>query len=157
MTTSLLQEEIRQSRPFVSREEEAFLNLQRTANALLQSVTRSLKGFDLTPTQYNVLRILRGSHPETLTCGDIGERMVTPDPDVTRLLDRLENRDLVQRARDTVDRRVVRTGISAEGLALLEELDGPVPEWLRELLGHLGGDELETLTRLLERARLKLR
>lgn len=157
MTTSLLQEEIRQTRPFVSREEEAFLNLQRTANALLQAVTRSLKGFDLTPTQYNVLRILRGSHPETLTCGDIGERMVTPDPDVTRLLDRLENRGLVERARDTVDRRVVRAGITAEGLVLLEELDGPVPGWLRELLGHLGEDELETLTRLLERARLKLR
>lgn len=157
MTTSLLQEEIRQSRPFVSREEEAFLNLQRTANALLQSITRSLKSFDLTPTQYNVLRILRGSHPETLTCGDIGDRMVTPDPDVTRLLDRLEKRGLVERARDTIDRRVVRAGITEEGLTLLSQLDSPVPDWLDALLGHLAEEELETLTRLLEKARRQAR
>lgn len=157
MTASLLQEEIRQTRPFVSLEEEAFLNLQRTANTLLQNITRSLKDYDLTPTQYNVLRILRGSHPETLTCGDIGDRMVTPDPDVTRLLDRLEKRELVRRARDTVDRRVVRAGITELGLAILEQLDSPVPEWLRKMLGHLTEDELGTMIRLLEKVRGKVR
>ena len=154
--TSLLQEEIRQTRPFVSLEEEAFLNLQRTANALLQNITRSLKGYDLTPTQYNVLRILRGSHPEKLTCGDIGGRMVTPDPDVTRLLDRLEKRDLVRRTRDAVDRRVVRAGITSSGLELLENLDGPVPEWLNGCLGHLPENELQTLIDLLEKARTQV-
>lgn len=154
--TSLLQEEIRQTRPFVSLEEEAFLNLQRTANALLQTITRSLKSYDLTPTQYNVLRILRGSHPEKLTCGDIGGRMVTPDPDVTRLLDRLEKRQLVRRARDTVDRRVVRAGITGAGLELLEELDDPVPTWLSRFLGHLAEDELQRLIELLEKARKKV-
>lgn len=154
--TSLLQEEIRQTRPFVSLEEEAFLNLQRTANALLQTLTRSLKSYDLTPTQYNVLRILRGSHPEKLTCGDIGDRMVTPDPDVTRLLDRLERRQLVRRARDTVDRRVVRAGITEVGLELLEGLDDPVPEWLSRFLGHLAEDELQGLIDLLEKARRKV-
>ena len=157
MTASLLQEEIRQTRPFVSLEEEAFLNLQRTANTLLQNITRSLKDYDLTPTQYNVLRILRGSHPETLTCGDIGDRMVTPDPDVTRLLDRLEKRELVRRARYTVDRRVVRAGITELGLAILEQLDSPVPEWLRKMLGHLTEDELGTMIRLLEKVRGKVR
>jgi len=157
MTTSLLQEEIRQTRPFVSLEEEAFLNLQRTANALLQNLTRWLKGHDLTPTQYNVLRILRGSHPETLTCGDIGDRMVTPDPDVTRLLDRLEKRDLVRRARDTVDRRVVRAGVTEPGLAILEELDSPIPEWLHQMLGHLTRDELEAMIHLMEKVRGKVR
>lgn len=154
--TSLLQEEIRQTRPFVSLEEEAFLNLQRTANALLQTLTRSLKSYDLTPTQYNVLRILRGSHPDKLTCGDIGDRMVTPDPDVTRLLDRLERRQLVRRARDTVDRRVVRAGITEAGLELLEGLDDPVPEWLSRFLGHLAEDELQGLIDLLEKARKKV-
>lgn len=151
--TSLLRKEIRQTRPFVSLEEEAFLNLQRTANALLQAISRSLKDHDLTPTQYNVLRILRGSHPGTLTCGDIGGRMVTPDPDVTRLLDRLEKRELVRRARDTVDRRVVRAGITDAGLELLDQLDAPVPEWLSGCLGHLSDGELQTLIDLLERAR----
>lgn len=155
-TTSLLREEIRQTRPFVSLEEEAFLNLQRTANGLLQSVTRSLKQYDLTPTQYNVLRILRGSHPNTLTCGDIGDRMVTPDPDVTRLLDRLERRQLVARARDAGDRRVVRAGITARGLELLDRLDQPVPSWLGELLGHLEDDELRNLVGLLEKCRRRV-
>ena len=100
MTSSLLKEEIQQRRPFVSLEEEAFLNLQRTSNALLQALTRALKTHALTPTQYNVLRILRGSHPGTLTCGDIGGRMVTPEPDVTPPLDRLEKPGPVSRARD---------------------------------------------------------
>lgn len=149
----LLQKEIKQSRPFVSLPEEAFLNLQRTASALLQALTRFLRTHDLTPTQYNVLRILRGSHPETLTCGDIGNRMVTPDPDVTRLLDRLEKRGLVTRTRDTVDRRVVRATITEGGLELLERLDGPVPAWLEEVLGHLPEEELHSMITLLERAR----
>lgn len=156
MSTSLLKEEIRQTRPFVSLEEEAFLNLQRTANALLQAVTRRLKEHSLTPTQYNVLRILRGSHPETLTCGDIGSRMVTPDPDVTRLLDRLEKRGLVTRARDRTDRRVVRGGITDEGLELLAALDGPVPAWLDELLGHMDDGDLQRLIGLTEQARAKV-
>lgn len=155
--SSLLQKEIRQSRPFVNLTEETFLNLQRTASALLQALTRFLREHELTPTQYNVLRILRGSHPETLTCGDIGDRMVTPDPDVTRLLDRLEKRSLVFRTRDTVDRRVVRATITEDGLSLLSCLDGPVPEWLDGLLGHLPEADLRTLIELLERARNHIR
>jgi DNA-binding MarR family transcriptional regulator len=151
--SSLLQKEIRQSRPFVNLTEETFLNLQRTASALLQALTRFLREHELTPTQYNVLRILRGSHPETLTCGDIGGRMVTPDPDVTRLLDRLEKRGLVFRTRDTMDRRVVRATITDDGLGLLERLDEPVPECLDGMLGHLSREDLRTLVELLERAR----
>lgn len=151
--TGRLQEEIQQTRPFDSAQEEAFLNLQRTGNALFQSLTRFLKPYKLTPTQYNVLRILRGAHPQTLTCGDIGDRLVTPDPDVTRLLDRLEKRGLVSRSRDTGDRRVVRGAITDEGLELLGRLDDPLPKFVEELLGHLEADELETLIRLLEKAR----
>lgn len=151
--TGRLREEIRQTRPFASLEEEAFLNLQRTGNALLQALSRFFKEHDLTPTQYNVLRILRGAHPQTLTCGDIGERLVTPDPDVTRLLDRLEKRGLVSRTRDTADRRVVRGGITGSGLELLEELDQPVPRFIGEMLGHMSDDEMKAFIRLLEKAR----
>lgn len=150
---SLLQKEIQQSRPFASLEEEAFLNLQRSANRLLQAVTRFLKSYKLTPTQYNVLRILRGADPSRLTCGEIGSRLVTPEPDVTRLLDRLEKRGLVARGRDTVDRRVVRATITEQGAELLAELDEPLPGFIDELLGHLGKEDLTTLIGLLERVR----
>ena len=108
-----LGEEIQQRKPFVSLEEEAFLGLQRTASLLLQALGRELKGQDLTPAQYNTLRILRGAEPDALTCGgltcgEIGDRLVSPGPDVTRLLDRLEQRGLITRLRDPEDRRVVR-------------------------------------------------
>ena len=86
---SRLAQEIRQSRPFLNREEEAFLNLLRTAGELSRSLGAVLEPLDLTPTQYNVLRILRGAHPRGLACGEIGERMVTPVPDVTRMLELL--------------------------------------------------------------------
>ncbi|HTQ79049.1 MAG TPA: MarR family transcriptional regulator, partial [Thermoanaerobaculia bacterium] len=99
-----LQQEIRQGLPFPSEEEEAFLSLQRTASLLLQAVGRRLKPYDLSPAQYNLLRILRGAGEAALTCGEIGERLVSPGPDVTRLLDRLEQRDLLFRERDEEDR-----------------------------------------------------
>lgn len=150
---SSLREEIRQARPFVSLEEEAFLSLQRTASVLLQALGRELKDWELTPAQYNTLRILRGAEPEALTCGEIGERLVSPGPDVTRLLDRLETRGLVARLRDEEDRRVVRARISEKGIALLAELDGPVEDALGRILGHLGPERLRTLIGLLDQAR----
>jgi DNA-binding MarR family transcriptional regulator len=155
--TGVLQQEIRQSRPFRSLHEEAFLNLQRTGSALLQALARFFKEHELTPTQYNALRILRGAHPDALTCGDIGGRLVTPDPDVTRLLDRLEKRGLVRRARDTVDRRVVRSGITEAGTALLARLDQPVGTFVQGLLGHLPEAELRSMIHLLEQARRAVR
>jgi DNA-binding MarR family transcriptional regulator len=150
---STLGQEIRQQKPFVSLEEEAFLGLQRTASLLLQSLGRALKGHDLTPAQYNTLRILRGAEPDALTCGEIGERLVSPGPDVTRLLDRLEQRGLVTRVRDGEDRRVVRARITPPGLTLLAALDEPVCDMLGRLLGNLGEDRLRTLVALLGRAR----
>jgi DNA-binding MarR family transcriptional regulator len=145
--------EIHQEKPFASLEEEAFLGLQRTASLLLQSLGRALKGHDLTPAQYNTLRILRGAEPDALTCGEIGERLVSPGPDVTRLLDRLEPRGLVTRLRDGEDRRVVRARITAPGMDLLAALDEPVGRMLGELLGSLGKDRLRTLVALLGEAR----
>lgn len=136
-------------------EEEAFLGMQRTASLLMQALGRELKRHDLTPPLYNVLRILRGAGPDALTCGEIGERLVSPGPDVTRLLDRLEQRDLVTRLRDAEDRRIVRARITKKGVALVDALDEPVKETLESLLGHLGPKKLQTLSRLLKEARAK--
>ena len=148
-----LSQEIHQQKPFVSLEEEAFLGLQRTASLLLQSLGRELKGHDLTPAQYNTLRILRGAGPDALTCGEIGDRLVSPGPDVTRLLDRLEQRGLVTRLRDAEDRRIVRARITEQGLDLLATLDEPVGRMLGRLLGNLGQERLRAFVSLLDEAR----
>jgi DNA-binding MarR family transcriptional regulator len=111
-----------------------------------------LKTEALSPTQYNVLRILRGS-PEGLPCGEIGSRMITRDPDVTRLLDRLEKRELISRSRETKDRRTVMARITPDGLKLLARLDEPVQAGHRKQLGHLGLERLRALADLLQVAR----
>jgi len=136
-------------------EERVFISLFRTADLLARNIEKLLRGSDISPTQYNVLRILRGS-PEGLTCSEIGQRMISRDPDITRLLDRLEKRTLVSRCRETKDRRMVLTRISPQGLRLLGELDGPLTEIHRNQLGHLGREGLHSLDGLLEKARLKV-
>ena len=148
-----LKDEIRQGEPFSSKAEEAFLNLQRTSAALGREFEGMLRPFGLTPTQYNVLRILRGAGSEGLHCRQLGERMITSDPDITRLLDRLEKRGLISRARDTGDRRVVLARIGERGLSLLARLDKPVAAFHRKRLAHLDCEEMERLIRLLESAR----
>jgi len=148
-----LQAEIKQTRPFSSLEEEVVLNLQRTADALLRGEAALLKTVDLSPAQYNVLRILRGARPDGLKCREIGGRMVTRDPDVTRLLDRMEKRGLIGRERQSRDRRVVETRITAAGLKLLKSLDAPITALNRQLLAHMDRPSLEILNGLLEKAR----
>ena len=133
-------------------EEAAFLDLLRTTDMLSRGLIAVLKTEDISSTQYNVLRILRGS-PEGLPCGEIANRMITRDPDITRLLDRLEKRGLISRCRQTKDRRMVMVRITPEGLKLLARLDEPVQEGHRRQLGHLGGDRLLALTELLHAAR----
>ncbi len=133
-------------------EEAAYLDLVRTAEMLSRPVAQLLKTEDLSPAQYNVLRILRGS-PEGLTCSEVGNRMITRDPDITRLLDRLEKRGLISRNRDDKDRRIVLTRITTEGLDILARLDQPVRGLHRKSLGHLGPERLEHLTELLEACR----
>jgi DNA-binding MarR family transcriptional regulator len=135
-----------------SREEAAFLDLLRTCDLLSRGLTQLLKAEDISATQYNVLRILRGS-PEGLPCGEIASRMITRDPDVTRLLDRLERRGLISRSRDAKDRRAVMGRITGEGLKLLQRLDEPIQEAHRKQLGHLGRNRLWALTELLAAAR----
>ena len=135
-----------------SPEEAAFLDLLRTSDMLSRSAVQVLKAEDLSSTQYNVLRILRGT-PRGLACGEIADRMITRDPDITRLLDRLERRDLITRWRDAQDRRVVMARITSQGLKLLVRLDEPVQDLHRRLLGHLGRQRLRQLAELLEEAR----
>ncbi|HWO36818.1 MAG TPA: MarR family transcriptional regulator [Candidatus Acidoferrum sp.] len=133
-------------------EEAAFLDLLRTTDMLSRGLIAVLKTEDISSTQYNVLRILRGS-PEGLPCGEIASRMITRDPDITRLLDRLEKRGLISRCRQTKDRRMVVVRITPEGLKLLARLDEPVQEGHQRQLGHLGPDRLLALTELLHAAR----
>jgi DNA-binding MarR family transcriptional regulator len=136
-------------------EEAAFLDLIRTTDMLTRGMIAVLKTGDLSSTQYNVLRILRGA-PEGLPCGEIASRMITRDPDITRLLDRMEKRGLISRCRETKDRRMVMARITPEGLKLLSRLDDPVEEAHRNQLGHLGRDRLRALTELLRAARSKV-
>lgn len=150
---SRLQDEIRQTRPFGSREQEAHLGIARTAAALDHAVAEALKPYGLTPTQYNVLRILRGAGEEGLCRGAVRERMVAQVPDTTRLLDRMEAAGLIQRARDAVDRRFVTTRIAEPGLQLLERLEAPIDELHRAHFARLSPVEIEELNRLLELVR----
>src|SRR5205823_4598372 len=128
-------------------EEAVFLDLLRTSDVLSRRLAHVLKNEDLSSNQYNVLRILRGA-PQGLPCGEIGSRMITRDPDITRLLDRLEKRGLISRCRETKDRRMVLTRVSPGGLKLLARLDVPVQEAHRKQLGHLGRERLRALTEL---------
>jgi DNA-binding MarR family transcriptional regulator len=134
-------------------EEAAFLDLLRTTDMLSRGLVPLLKTEDLSATQYNVLRILRGA-PGGLACGEISSRMITRDPDITRLLDRLESRGLISRRRETKDRRTVIAWITPEGLMVLARLDAPVKAAHRKQLGHLGRERLRTLSELLALSRL---
>jgi len=134
-------------------EEAIYLSMLRTVEWLSRGVVETLARADLTPTQYNALRILRGAGDPGASCTEVSERMVTKDSDVTRLLDRLEARGLISRGREAQDRRRVVTRITDEGLRVLAELDGPVAETHRRQLGHLGEERLAALGKLLKDAR----
>jgi MarR family transcriptional regulator, organic hydroperoxide resistance regulator len=144
------------SRPLsqLPAEAQVFVSLQKTADALGLQVEQLLKPRGLTATQYNALRILRGAAPRGLPCSAIAERMISHDPDMTRLLDRLERRRLISRERQEEDRRVVNTCITAAGLALLKDLDQPVRELHKRQFGHMPAARLKLLARLLEDVRL---
>jgi DNA-binding MarR family transcriptional regulator len=148
-----LRDEIKQTRPFKSQEEETLLNVERTAAVLLHRLAETFKPFDITPTQYNVLRILRGAGTGGLCRNDIRDRLIAQVPDVTRLLDRLVDAGLVARERASDDRRVVTTRITKQGLKLLDRLDAPVADAQRSALGHMSPLEMRTLIDLLALAR----
>lgn len=135
-----------------SPEEAVFLDLLRTADILTRGAIGVLKAADLSPAQYNVLRILRGA-PQGLSCGEIASRLITRDPDVTRLLDRMEKRGLIARFRESRDRRMVTTRITSTGRKIVDRLDEPVQKIHRKQLGHLGKKRLRLLGELLGAAR----
>lgn len=151
--TGKLKREIKQKRPFRSVQEEVVLSVMRTADHVVSKTNDVLRNASISPSQYNVLRILRGAGEEGLPCGEISERMVRRDPDLTRLLDRLEKGNLVARERDTKDRRIVRASITKEGLALLASLDEPVEQSIRRALAHVPATRLRALLELLEEVR----
>ncbi len=130
-------------------EQEAFVLLQRAASELMEGLVRLLKPHGLSAPQYNVLRILRGVHPSAMACGEVGERMISREPDMTRLLDRMEKAGWVKRCRGKEDRRVVEAGITASGLALLKRLDEAVAALHREQFAALGEQRRGKLTKLL--------
>jgi len=149
----MLRDEIRQTRPFASLEQEAHLSIERTAAILGHAVAEVLKPYGITRTQYNALRILRGAGEKGLCRNEVRERLVAQVPDASRLLDRMEAAGLIRRGRDAADRRFVTTRITAEGLRVVGELDGPIEELHRRRLGVLNASELQRLIGLLARLR----
>lgn len=156
MAKSLLQDELRKERPFDHIEQEVALNLHRTSDAIELRFARMFKSFGLTGQQYNVLRILRGVGGEGLPSQAIGERMITFDPDVTRLVDRLLKSDLVERERSKTDRRVVQVKITPKGLSLIKQIDQPLSDLHQTVMAGLDASELQQLNGLLEKVRRSL-
>src|SRR3954464_14103074 len=150
-----LKQEIAQQRPFSSVEEEALLNVMRTSDCLQRAFVRRTRHWGITPTQYNVLRILRGAQPQGLTCSEVGERMITAVPDITRLLARMKAQKFIRQQKDKKDRRGGWTQISAPGLDLLSRIDPEITQIPGELLGHFNREDLNEFIRLLELARKK--
>jgi DNA-binding MarR family transcriptional regulator len=142
--------------PETHLEAQVFVSLLRTADALARGAEALLKPSGLSATQYNALRILRGAGTEGLACREVGCRLISRDPDITRLMDRMESRGLIMRAREEKDRRVVKTRITAEGLRILKELDTPMENLHRRQLHQLRAKELRRLSRLLEQARAQV-
>jgi DNA-binding MarR family transcriptional regulator len=148
-----LRDELKMSKPFKSVEEEALLSIARTAALLEHAGAEALKPFKLTITQYNVLRILRGAGDPGLCRNEVGQRLVTNVPDVTRLLDRMEAAGLIVRQRGGEDRRYVATRITEKGLKLLDKIDRELPAIHGRQLGHVGQKRLRELIVLLEEVR----
>lgn len=151
--STTLAEEIQQSRPFSGVEEEAYLSLVRTSAELSHRTDQFLKPFGITQSQYNVLRILRGAAPDGLGRNQIAERMVTPTPDASRLLDRLEESGWVKRSRGNDDRRQVTSSITIAGQKLLKKIDAPLVAFHKEQFPSASKSDLRALARILSNLR----
>jgi DNA-binding MarR family transcriptional regulator len=134
-------------------EDRAFIALQKAADKLALQAEQLLKSKGLTGAQYNVLRILRGAEPQGLACSSIAERMISHDPDMTRLLDRMEKRHLITRQRQSDDRRIVKTRITSGGLQLLERLDPAIRALHKRQFAHMTGTRVRTVVDLLDEIR----
>jgi len=154
MTSSHLQRELKKKRPFESPEQEAILNILRTSDQFQNRLGRLLREYGLTSSQYNVLRILRGEG-KPMPCLEVAGRLIQVVPAITGLIDRLEKQGLVSRERCTQDRRVVYIEMTQKAMQLLRQMDEPVRQLHRQLMGHLTRSELKELSRLLEKARVR--
>ena len=150
---SKLLDEIKQAKPFVSVQEELWLNLSRTASAVGHTVEQHLRPYGLSPTQYNVLRILRGAGGNGLCQADIGDRLVAQGPDVPRILDRMEKAGWVKRERGTEDRRVVMASLTERGASVVEEVDEPLVQMMAGMFKGMTAEDIERLNDLLVAAR----
>ncbi len=152
MADGRLQHELKKKRPFASAEEEAILTVWRTHDRFQIRLARFFREYGLTSPQYNVLRILRGEG-KPLPCLEIADRLITPVPAITGLIDRLEAMGLITRDRSTDDRRVVFVTLSPKGLDQVNQIDAPLAALHQKLIGHLSRTELSELCRLLDKAR----
>lgn len=152
-----LQNEIQQKKPFRSIYEEAELNMVRTTSIITDEMAQAFKPFGITGAQYNVLRILKGSEGEGLCRNSVRDRMLTRMPDMTRMLDRMEEAGLVKRERDSKDRRHVTTHITAAGKKILKDLEGVIASHQQKQLGHMSEKDLRLLIELLTKARNRMR
>ena len=150
-----LQNELQQRRPFGSRGQEAVIALLRTADLLRRHLSQASEPHGITVQQYNVLRILRGAGPQGLACRGIGERLISHDPDITRLLDRMEKRGLITRERQKDDRRVVKTRITPQGIELIKPLDQPMRDLHKRQFRHVPATRLKILSGILEEIRAR--
>ena len=153
---SALATALKQNRPFVSLEQEVYLSMLLTASELSYAVDQFFRPFDITPSQYNVLRILRGAGANGLCRNEISERMVTATPDMSRLLDRMENAGWVTRERAEEDRRQVSTHITRSGVALLEKLEAPTHGFVARLFAGAAVSDLKTVIKVNDRIRTRL-
>lgn len=151
-----LNTELRQNKPFSSLRHEAHVAIIRTSWRLMDAFERALKPFGITVTQFNVLRILRGSNPDGLCRNELADRMVTRMPDMTRLLDRMEDMGLIERSRDPDDRRMVRTQITKKGLKLLEQVDETARAEQDRPFERLDDEEVRMLIEMLQTIRESL-
>lgn len=156
MARKSLQQELGKKKAFESLEKEAMLNIARTSDLFLNRFGKLFREFGLTGSQHNVLRILRGEG-RPMRCDEIRSRMIQVVPAMTGILDRLEKDGFVTRTRCEKDGRVIYVDLTAKAIAVLQKIDGPLTDLYRECLGHLTQDELEQLSKLLEKARRSLR
>lgn len=153
---SSLATSLKQKRPFSSLEQEVYLSILRTASELSHAVDLFFRPFDITPSQYNVLRILRGAGADGLCRNEISERMITATPDMTRLLDRMEKAGWVTRERAEDDRRQVSTYITKSGMELLETLERPIRDFLARLFDGAAVNDLKTTLKFNDQIRAQL-
>jgi DNA-binding MarR family transcriptional regulator len=147
---------LKQNRPFASLEQEVYLSVLRTASELSYAVDQFFRPFDITPSQYNVLRILRGAGADGLCRNEISERMVTATPDMSRLLDRMEKAGWVTRERAEEDRRQVSTHITKSGMELLVKLEKPTSDFVTRLFTGASVSDLKTALKVNDQIRIKL-